>query len=144
MLGRRRRRARLDEPEALPLAVRIGLDDSLRTYWLARADQHTKDWYAGTRIAKFPEDLRVYEHLLWQSKPNAVIELGASAGGSALWFRDRLRTLAAYGRIEKPRVVSIDLDVEPARASIGSMPFTAATPIRRIRGASSGPIGARC
>jgi len=93
----------------------------VRTYWLARAGQHTKDWYAGVRIAKFPEDLRVYEHLLWQSQPDAVIELGARAGGSALWFRDRLRTLAAYGRIEKPRVVSIDLDVEPARASIGSV-----------------------
>ncbi len=131
MVGRRSLRERLGRgarspsgaapTEPLPPTVRIGLNESVRTYWLARAGQHTKDWYAGVRIAKFPEDLRVYEHLLWQSQPDAVIELGARAGGSALWFRDRLRTLAAYGRIEKPRVVSIDLDVEPARASIGSV-----------------------
>lgn len=107
--------------EPLPPTVRIGLNESVRTYWLARADQHTEDWYAGVRIAKFPEDLRVYEHLLWQSKPNAVIELGASFGGSALWFRDRLRTLAAYRRVASPRVISVDLDVELALASIRSV-----------------------
>jgi len=92
----------------------------MRTYWLARARQHTEDWYAGVRIAKFPEDLRVYEHLLWQSRANVVIELGASFGGSALWFRDRLRMFAAYGRVSWPRVISIDLDIESARAAISA------------------------
>jgi len=106
--------------ELLPPTVRVDLEESMRTYWLARARQHTEDWYAGVRIAKFPEDLRVYEHLLWQSRANAVIELGASFGGSALWFRDRLRTFAAYGRVSWPRVISIDLDIESARAAIGA------------------------
>ena len=46
-------------------------------------------------MLKFPEDLRVYEHLLWQTAPSTVIEVGVKDGGSALWFRDRLRTLAA-------------------------------------------------
>lgn len=107
-----------ERSDSLPPPVRIGLDESLRTYWLARARQHTQDWYAGAQIAKFPEDLRVYEHLLWQSRANTVIELGASFGGSALWFRDRLRSLAAYGRAASVRVISVDLDVEPARTSI--------------------------
>ena len=44
-------------------------------------------------LSKFPEDLRVYEHLLWEdARRTTLIEIGTQSGGSALWFRDRLRT----------------------------------------------------
>jgi cephalosporin hydroxylase len=91
------------------------LGDSLRTYWLERVAQHTLDSYVGVPLSKFPEDLRVYEHLIWASRPNAVIEIGTHFGGSALWFRDRLRTLAEYGAISEFRVVTIDIDTKHAR-----------------------------
>lgn len=91
-----------------PVAIDLGMD--MRSYWLARAAQHTDDSYAGVRISKFPEDLRVYEHLLWASGADTVVEIGAHFGGSALWFRDRLRTLEHYGRIRRGRVISIDID----------------------------------
>jgi cephalosporin hydroxylase len=99
----------------LPPGVDVDWRGDLRSYWLDRVGQHTQDWYAGVRMSKFPEDLRVYEHLLWESRSNAVIELGTQFGGSALWFRDRLTTLAHYGRIRSPKVISIDLDLAPAR-----------------------------
>lgn len=90
--------------------------DSLRYYWVARARQHTDDSYAGVPLAKFPEDLRAYEHLLWLDAPDTVIEIGTYAGASALWFRDRLRMLRAYGRIDRePRVISLDIDQSQAR-----------------------------
>ena len=82
-----------------PSKVELDLKSSARHFWLARARQHTTDSYAGVRMAKFPEDLRTYEHLLWQMRANVVIEIGTRFGGSALWFRDRLRTMRAYGRI---------------------------------------------
>jgi cephalosporin hydroxylase len=104
-------------PKPTPLDLRA----TVREYWLERAARHTHDSYAGVRLAKFPEDLRVYEHLLWSCKPNAVIEIGTLCGGSALWFRDRLRTLAAYGQIDRPLVISIDLDVDTARAHVGAV-----------------------
>ncbi len=91
------------------------LNDSLRSYWLDRVAQHTKDSYAGVPLAKFPEDLRVYEHLLWADRPNVVIELGTFCGASALWFRDRLRTLTAYGLDSEFRVITVDLDANRAR-----------------------------
>jgi cephalosporin hydroxylase len=94
------------------------LQDSLRTYWLERAAQHNRDSYAGVPLAKFPEDLRVYEHLLWADRPDVVIEIGTYLGASALWFRDRLRTLAEYGHISEPRVITVDIDVEPARSHL--------------------------
>jgi cephalosporin hydroxylase len=96
----------------------VGLGESVRDYWLRRSEQHVQDYYAGLRISKFPEDLRVYEHLMWSARPNVVIELGAQFGGSTLWFRDRLRTLARYHRIHEPRVIAVDIDIEGARERV--------------------------
>jgi len=88
----------------------------MRDYWLARAQQHTRDLYAGVPLSKFPEDLRTYEHILWEDAPDTVVEIGTHAGGSALWFRDRLRTLAEYGRIgRQPRVVTVDVTQDGVR-----------------------------
>jgi cephalosporin hydroxylase len=85
---------------ALPPAVSIDLTvATMLEYWRARADQHIHDAYVGVPLSKFPEDLRVYEHLLWLQTPDTVIEVGTQWGGSALWFRGRLRTLRDYGRI---------------------------------------------
>jgi cephalosporin hydroxylase len=86
------------------------LEDSLNGYWLNRAAQHIQDSYAGLPLSKFPEDLRVYEHLLWADRPNAVIEIGTQYGASALWFRDRLRMLAAYGLISEFHVITVDIE----------------------------------
>lgn len=103
----------------LPTPVELDLGSSSRQLWLARAEQHTTDSYVGLPIGKFPEDLRTYEHLLWQTRANTVIELGTWSGASALWFRDRLRTMHAYGRIASPpRVVSVDLDQKGAVAGV--------------------------
>jgi cephalosporin hydroxylase len=82
------------------------------TYWHRRVKQHLTDTYAGARLLKFPEDLRVYEHLLWLSRADTVIEIGTRFGGSALWFRDRLRTQREYGRIlREPLVITLDIDL---------------------------------
>lgn len=101
------------ETAQLPPAVHARFDDSVADLWRARVEQHTQDSYAGVRISKFPEDLRVYEQLLWLDAPRIVIELGSQFGGSALWFRDRLRTLAGYGRVHDPYVIAVDIDIEP-------------------------------
>lgn len=102
----------------LPSKVEFDLRSRTRDLWIARASQHTTDSYAGVRMEKFPEDLRTYEHLLWQTRANVVIEIGTRFGGSALWFRDRLRAMRAYGRIAAPRVVSIDIAQKEAVAGI--------------------------
>jgi cephalosporin hydroxylase len=101
--------------------VELDLASSARKLWLARARQHTTDTYAGIPLAKFPEDLRTYEHLLWRMRANVVIELGTWSGASALWFRDRLRTMQAYNRVAAPRVISVDLDQKEAVAAIAAV-----------------------
>jgi cephalosporin hydroxylase len=147
-----------DQPEwpELPDPVQANWDEPpVAAYWRARLAQHTDDSYVGIPMSKFPEDLRVYEHLLWLSQANVVIEVGSYYGGSALWLRDRLRAFAGYGRIRNPRVVSIDLDVTPARRAIqGVDPGYAETialvdgdirdPATRERIAAEVPAGSRC
>jgi len=71
-------------------------------------------------MSKFPEDLRAYEQILWSYKPNTVVEIGTQFGGSALWFRDRLKTLEQYGLVTQPHVISIDLDVSRAAENLAA------------------------
>lgn len=113
-------RATLPIGEQIPSAVAAAPAGELLAYWRARLVQHTDDWYAGLRMLKFPEDLRIYEHLLWISAPQVVVEIGTRHGGSALWFRDRLRVMEAYGRVASPRVISIDIDISDAEAAIAA------------------------
>jgi cephalosporin hydroxylase len=94
------------------------LERPLRDYWLDRAALHTEDSYAGIPLSKLPEDLRVYEHLLWAQRPDAVIEIGTYYGASTLWFRDRLRLLASYGPGGPGKVIAIELDAAKARRQL--------------------------
>jgi len=85
-------------------------------------------------MSKFPEDLRVYEHLLWLMRPEAVIEIGAQYGGSALWFRDRLDALGRYCGVSNPHVISIDTELAPARAALEAADPEYATTITLLEG----------
>jgi cephalosporin hydroxylase len=99
--------------------VGLPLDVSVRDLWRSRLYAVMVDNYAGVPLHKMPEDLRVYEHLLWAGCVDTVIELGSGAGGSALWFHDRLRGFREQGRSAGATVISVDLDVSGARANVG-------------------------
>ena len=101
-------------PRPIPLDLGASLLDLVR----ARGAQSQEDSYVGVRLVKFPEDLRVYEHIIWSRRVSVVVEIGIQAGGSSLWFRDRLRTMAGYGRISALHVIGIDTDLAFARANL--------------------------
>jgi cephalosporin hydroxylase len=109
----------LDELASQPhTAIEERLDARVRDLWLERVALHFHDGYAGIPMTKFPEDLRLYEHLLWESSPSVVIEVGVHHGASALWFRDRLATLERYGRGAQTRVIGIDVDIAAAERNL--------------------------
>ncbi|NYI04755.1 CmcI family methyltransferase [Allostreptomyces psammosilenae] len=144
------------EQDLLPPKVDVDVHAPLLTYWRQRERQHLRDVYAGVRIKKFPEDLRVFEHVLWLSRTDVVVELGTHLGGSALWFRDRLRTQAAYGRTSVPvQVISVDLAQERAAAILAEADPDYAREITLVEGDVGDPAlaervramippGARC
>lgn len=106
---------------SLPPAVTVTPETTIRDYWAARASQHTEDRYLGVKMSKFPEDLRVYEQLLWVAAPDVLVELGTQSGGSTLWLRDRLRTLQTYGALAAPpKVIAVDIDLDAARHNVAA------------------------
>lgn len=60
--------------------------------------------YRGVRMIKHPVDLALYMKLLWELKPQSVIEIGSKDGGTAGWFGDMLKLWGLPGT-----VASIDL-----------------------------------
>jgi cephalosporin hydroxylase len=108
------------------------LESSLGDYYRSRWRIHLDDSYAGVRMRKFPEDLRTLERVLWEHRLNVVLEIGLDHGGSALWFRDRLRTMAQYGRITQPLVISVDVNVALGRENLARTDPDYAETIRLI------------
>jgi cephalosporin hydroxylase len=106
-------------PRRLAGPIEQCLDARLDEYWHTRTATVLEDTYAGLPLLKFPEDLRVYERLLWDMRADTVIEIGTFGGGSALWFRDRLRIQRGYGRTSAaPLVISIDLRIDEAARAL--------------------------
>jgi cephalosporin hydroxylase len=115
-------------------AIEARLDEDVRALWLERVALHFHDGYAGIPMTKFPEDLRVYEHLLWEAAPRVVIEVGVHHGASALWFRDRLATLEHYGRCAQTRVIGIDVDLAAAERNLARADSSWSQRIHLVRG----------
>jgi cephalosporin hydroxylase len=58
--------------------------------------------WRGIRVIKLPTDLILYSQVLWENKPDILIECGTSHGGSALFFADMMNVVG------KGHVISID------------------------------------
>ncbi len=71
----------------------VDLDGTVLAFWRDRLALHTRDTYKGRTLAKMPEDLRTYQHVIERTRPDLIIELGTYDGGSALWFADQLQVL---------------------------------------------------
>jgi len=55
--------------------------------------------YRGIPCYKNPFDLALYTMLLWEQKPQTIIELGSGEGGSAVWFASQLEALGLPGAV---------------------------------------------
>jgi cephalosporin hydroxylase len=75
-------------------------------YVKRRQYQATHDRYKGHILSKTPEDLRVYQQVIWAIQPQVIVELGTNDGGSAMWFADQLRTMTEWTPVE---VITVDV-----------------------------------
>lgn len=64
----------------------------LRTYWL------------GVQAVKIPLDFWVYQEIIWETRPQVIIETGSHSGGSALFFA------SICDLIGEGKVVTIDIN----------------------------------
>lgn len=70
----------------------IGQQTTFNTYW------------AGVRTYKCPLDMWIYQEILWEKKPDIIIECGTKYGGSALYLAHICDVIG------KGRIVSIDIE----------------------------------
>ena len=60
--------------------------------------------WLGVPIQKYPTDMLILQEIIWDVKPDLIIETGTAAGGSALFFASILDSLG------KGQVITIDID----------------------------------
>lgn len=60
--------------------------------------------YKGVLIQKMPNDLWQYHQVLWEKRPEVVVEIGTRYGGATVWFQDNLDMIGEGGK-----VITIDI-----------------------------------
>jgi cephalosporin hydroxylase len=90
--------------------------------------------FLGIQLLQFPNDLMTYQGLLFESKPEVVVEVGTNHGGLTLYLAMLLENIS-----ESSKVVSIDLnDCTPVLLTPG-LRQSLKDKIRFIQGNSIGP-----
>ena len=67
--------------------------------------------WLGVPILQIPQDLQAIQEIIWQAKPDLIIETGVAWGGSVMFTASLLAVLEVCGEIEKGRVLGIDIDI---------------------------------
>jgi cephalosporin hydroxylase len=94
-----------------------------------------KNWLClGVPIYQAPMDLAGFAEIIWNVKPDLIIETGIKYGGSLLWNLSQLILLEACGLVKNPRVVGIDTKMP---RDLAQHPL--ANRVTMIKGSSTSP-----
>jgi len=77
--------------------------------WLKAASPHTYPYnfsWLGRPILQMPQDIIALQEIIWEVKPDLIIETGIAHGGSLVFFASMLELLGNNGR-----VLGIDIDI---------------------------------
>ena len=103
---RRRVSERLEPLYRRPWVAKHVTRHFVRSYFQHGEDAIRRRWL-GHQALKLPTDLWVYQEILAEVRPSAVVETGTWAGGSAIFMASVMDQLG-YGR-----VISIDVERKP-------------------------------
>lgn len=67
--------------------------------------------WLGVPVVQIPQDLQALQEIIWQVKPDLIIETGIAWGGSLMFSASMLAILEACDEIKNGRVVGIDIDI---------------------------------
>jgi len=91
--------------------------------------------WLGVPIIQIPQDLQAFQEVIWNVKPDLIIETGIAWGGTLVYSASMLAILELCGTIERGHVIGIDIDIRPHnRKSIAEHPL--ANWITTIEGSS--------
>jgi len=68
-------------------------------------------FWLGVPIIQAPQDLQALQEIIWEVKPDLIIETGIAWGGSIIFNASMLTILEACGVVEHGEVLGIDIDI---------------------------------
>lgn len=81
--------------------------------------------WLGRPIIQYPQDMIAMQEIIWEVKPDMIIETGIAHGGSIIFTASMLALLEACGEIDNGRVLGIDIDIrEHNKNAIESHPMS--------------------
>jgi cephalosporin hydroxylase len=133
---------------------KLGNDTDLQAYsriWSRLSNQYEYTYnftWQGRPIIQYPQDIVAMQELIWQIKPDLIIETGIAHGGSLIFSASMLALLDMSEAIESGatldpkksnrKVIGIDIDIRPHnRKAIEAHPM--ASRIEMIQGSSIAP-----
>jgi cephalosporin hydroxylase len=126
----------INEPELVrkmhadPETSRLGVDFINRTAPYRYAYNFT---WLGMPIVQLPPDLIAIQEIVWNVRPDLIVETGIAHGGSLVFHASLLELLGGDGE-----VVGVDIEIRPAnRARIEAHPMFKR--IRMLEGSSTDP-----
>ena len=84
------------------------------------AQNNYKEWdnqWLGVPVLQFPADLWTYQDLLWELKPEFVVETGTYHGGLALYLASLMEHIPGSSK-----VITVDIDGDNWRNTLASAP----------------------
>jgi cephalosporin hydroxylase len=94
-------------------------------------------WF-GRPVIQIPQDAMTFQEMIWEVRPDLIIETGIAHGGSLIFSASMLALLELFGEVENPLVLGIDIDIRSHnRKAIEEHP--AFRWIEMIQGSSTDP-----
>lgn len=92
--------------------LEMGKDKEFRKMsldWILKSNEHKYGFnftWMGRPVIQFPNDMFIIQQLIWQIKPDLIIETGIAHGGSIIFSASMLELVGGDGQ-----VVGIDVDI---------------------------------
>jgi len=113
-----------------PIMRKLSID------WAVHAAKYNYTYgftWLGLPIIQLPADIVALQEIIWDVKPDVIVETGVARGGSLIFFASLMKLLENKGF-----VIGIDIDIRPHnRHAIETHPFASA--IQLIQGSSIDP-----
>ncbi len=115
------RRFKAEKSAALSV---MAADEELRALtseWFNATCRHKYSYnftWMGRPIIQYPQDMIAMQEIVWQTRPDLIIETGIAHGGSLIYYASLLEMM------EKGRVLGVDIDIRAHnRAEIEAHPM---------------------
>jgi len=100
--------------EKQAMARQAAADNKFRelgTRWIVAGARHKYTYqftWMGRPIIQFPQDMVAMQEIIWQVRPDLIIETGIAHGGSLIYYASLLELIGGEGL-----VLGIDVDIRP-------------------------------